>query len=393
MALVVLTVFFLWLVRGILFPFVVSFLVAALLEPAIRKLRLRGYSRTWAVALVFIAFFGVISALGLWLAPKVADQVGRLTSSVRGFSDRLVEENERANFYVRWNPAVQAERVTTVDQVDLFLTRYRSTLQRLGLPATKQAIVQQYVEPRRPQIAAFAQRVVDSFLGVLAGFATQLLFLVLIPILLWMILMDMENFKRRAPRYIPPNLRAGTITILSDIYGVFMRYLRGITSVVLLFMVATTILLGILGVPYYLLLGFGFGLLYLIPYIGNLVSLLIVLLLVGLNGITGPFGLTLGSPWVYAAIATAIFFAMGFVFDHLIYPQMVGNSVGLNGLVSMFVILCGGALFGIVGMLLAFPLAGSAKVILDRLLRITSQSSETLALPAVPLRHRSASGG
>ncbi|MEJ5169530.1 MAG: AI-2E family transporter, partial [Fimbriimonadales bacterium] len=71
------------------------------------------------------------------------------------------------------------------------------------------------------------------------------------------------------------------------------------------------------------------------------------------------------------------------------YPRVVGRSVGLHPLVSMFVILSGGALFGILGMLLAFPIAGSLKVVLDRLLRVTSQTTSAATLPAVPLRHRS----
>jgi predicted PurR-regulated permease PerM len=84
----------------------------------------------------------------------------------------------------------------------------------------------------------------------------------------------------------------------------------------------------------------------------------------------------------------ALYFGIGLIFDHLIYPQMVGNSVGLSPIVSMFVILCGGALFGLAGMLFAFPLAGSAKVILDRIIRITSSGTGDLGLPAIPLRHR-----
>jgi predicted PurR-regulated permease PerM len=56
--------------------------------------------------------------------------------------------------------------------------------------------------------------------------------------------------------------------------------------------------------------------------------------------------------------------------------------------VSMFVIFSGAALFGLIGMIIAFPLAGAVKVVLDRLIRVTSFSTETLDLPPVPLRHR-----
>jgi predicted PurR-regulated permease PerM len=76
------------------------------------------------------------------------------------------------------------------------------------------------------------------------------------------------------------------------------------------------------------------------------------------------------------------------VFDHLIYPQMVGNSVGLSPVLSMFVIFCGGALFGLPGMLIAFPLAGSVKIVLDRLMNVTLVTQESLDLPPIPLRHR-----
>ncbi len=62
--------------------------------------------------------------------------------------------------------------------------------------------------------------------------------------------------------------------------------------------------------------------------------------------------------------------------------------MGLLPVMSMFVFLSGGALFGLVGMILAFPLAGAVKVMLDRLIRVTSSSADALDLPAVPLRHR-----
>jgi predicted PurR-regulated permease PerM len=55
----------------------------------------------------------------------------------------------------------------------------------------------------------------------------------------------------------------------------------------------------------------------------------------------------------------------------------------------MFVIFCGGLLFGLPGMLIAFPLAGSVKIILDRILNVAITSQDSLNLPVVPLRHRS----
>jgi len=387
-SLVLLALVFLYLVRGILTPFILSFLIAAMLEPGIRRLRLRGWNRFASVLLVFLVFFGTLGGLMVWVTPKIVGQVRNISDGTRDFAERLSRENENANFFVRWNPRVQAEAIASPDQIDQILTRYKPTLERVGLPTTKRGFVEQYVEPRRGQITAFFQKGFDFLWGFVGSLATQLLNVILIPILTFMILMDMENFKRRAPRWIPPSLRAGTLNILGDIYAVFIRYLRGISIVMALYIVTACILLSVLSVPYSIILGILFGALYLVPYIGNIIALLVLFLLIGFKGVDGTFGIHMSSPWVYAVVVAVVYFAMGFVFDHMIYPQMVGNSVGLNGVVSMFVILCGGALFGIIGMLLAFPVAGSAKVILDRLLRITSKSGDSLGLPSVPMRHR-----
>jgi predicted PurR-regulated permease PerM len=213
-------------------------------------------------------------------------------------------------------------------------------------------------------------------------------------LIVWMLLMNMEDFKRRSPRWIPPTIRASTLALMSDIGDVFFKYLRGMATVVALYTAGAVIILLAFNVPYAMLLGVLFGALYIVPYIGTLINLVVLFLVIGLSGTNGTFFLpAFASPWIYAMIVLVVYIGFGFVFDHMIYPQMVGASVGLNGVVSLFVIACGYALFGLVGMIIAFPLAGSAKVILDRLIRVTSTTQDGLKLPAVPLRHRATPAG
>jgi predicted PurR-regulated permease PerM len=178
------------------------------------------------------------------------------------------------------------------------------------------------------------------------------------------------------------------MALMSDIGEVFIKYLRGVTMVVILYIAIASVMMLLLNVPYAILLAVIFGALYLVPYIGNVINLSVLFLTVGLSGVQGTFFMHFGSPWVYAIVVVIVYGTVALCFDQIVYPQMVGNSVGLNGAVAMFVILCGGALFGLPGMILAFPFAGSVKVILDRLLRLTSVSGEQLSLPSVPLRHR-----
>lgn len=386
-------IFFLYLVRGILFPFLASFILAALLEPLVRKLRLRGMSRKAAVALVSASFFLVAIGIVVGLMPSIIRQSGTMRTEVGQLLSGWTQEDPNQSFYVRWRAPLLAEAPTQSSPIDRLLTPYSATLAKFGLPSTQREIISQYVEPERPKIAAGIQSSVLSFFGLFSNIFSHLLFLILIPILVPLILMEYDDFKKTGPRWIPPAIRQSAMAIMGDIGDVFFKYLRGISLVVGLYTLAQTLVLLFFNVPYALLLGPIFGALYLIPYIGNIISAITLFVLVGFGAIHGNFIFSLSSEWSYAAIATLVYLIVGWTFDHLIYPQMVGNSVGLSPVISMFVIFAGGALFGLPGMLIAFPLAGSVKVILDRLIRVTSTSNEGLGLPAIPLRHKSAPSG
>ncbi len=380
---------FVYLVRGILLPFIVSLIIAAMLEPTVRRLRLRGMSRGGAVWLVVGAFYVVMGILGVLVTPKITQETQSLTDQVQEITASITRQGASDNFFTRWDPAVQVQQQNgAVNQVDGLLARYGGLLERLGLPSTRREIMEQYVDKNRPQITKAVQNFSNAAFGFLTDVFSHLMLVIIVPILVPMILLDMDNIRRRGPRWIPPAIRASTMAILGDIGQVFVKYLRGITTVVLLYGTVMTIFLWLMGVPSWILLGPLFACLYLVPYIGNIISALTVFSIIGFGGNTGGVIHPFASPWAYASLVTVLYLLIGAVFDHLIYPQMVGNSVGLSPVISMFVIFCGGALFGLPGMLIAFPLAGSVKVILDRLIRVTSVSQEGLRLPSTPLRHR-----
>jgi predicted PurR-regulated permease PerM len=384
-------VLFLYLVRSVLFPFLLSFLIAALLEPAVRKLRLKGLSKRWAIASVFGAFILFFVLLGVLIMPTLVRQSSNLRDQVSTLLEDWTKEDPNQNFFVRWRPQNLAAAPQTNAPLDRILAPYTATLDKFGLPTTQKEIVDRYIEPQRPKIAKTIQDTILGFFGLFSNLFSQLLFIILIPILVPLILNEYDEYRKSGPRWIPPAIRQSAMGVMSDIGQVFFRYLRGIALVVLLYTVAQTLVMLLFGVPYALLLGPIFGALYLIPYIGNIISACVLFILVGFSNLTGNYVLSFSSPWTYAVVVTLAYLLVGWTFDHLIYPQMVGNSVGLSPVVSMFVIFAGGALFGLPGMLIAFPLAGSVKVILDRLIKVTSSSVEGLGLPAVPLRHRASS--
>src|SRR5687768_1939998 len=81
-AIVLVAAFFLYLVRGILFPFVFGLVAAALLDPSIRFLRKKGLSRGLAVTSMLILFFAGLVGAGLLIAPRIAGQFGSVQTNV-----------------------------------------------------------------------------------------------------------------------------------------------------------------------------------------------------------------------------------------------------------------------------------------------------------------------
>jgi predicted PurR-regulated permease PerM len=110
--------------------------------------------------------------------------------------------------------------------------------------------------------------------------------------------------------------------------------------------------LSIIGVYYALPLGLLAGLANVIPYLGPLIGIVC----------SSIVALATGGGLAMVAKVIAMFLIIQLIDNVLIQPTMVAKSVELHPLVVLFVIMVGSQLMGIVGMLIAVPLTGIAKV-------------------------------
>ena len=386
---VAITLWFLYMVRGVLFPFIVGLVIAVLLEPTVKKLRLKGISRGISVAFVFTVFFSVMVAVSIWAVPVISNQVAGFAGGINRVTQQFAAEGYRSNYFVRWNPKFRAQRSTEKDPVEVALVQVRPLLDRFGLPSTRSSIMEKYVEPNRPKIAKEVQRAMNGFLGVLSGVGGLVMMLPLIPLIVLFLLMDMDKIKARAPGWIPPVIRRPTMAIIGEVGDVFINYLRGITLSCILYTVACALVLSLVGAPFPVLLALVFGPIYLIPFFGGLFNYVVLFIVTIATGTTGNWFMNTGSSLTFGLVLVLVLFILTWGWDTFATPQFVGKAVGLSPLVGLFVVFCGGALFGVAGMFLSFPVGGAIKVILERLLRVTSSTgSDTIGLPTIPLRHR-----
>jgi predicted PurR-regulated permease PerM len=123
--------------------------------------------------------------------------------------------------------------------------------------------------------------------------------------------------------------------------------------------IATLDSLGLLmlGIDYAILLGIIGALLNVIPLIGGIITVALSMMVALV---------TKDSP-SYALLVLVMFVIIQFFDNHFIIPRVVASKVKLNALISVIVVLAGGAVWGILGMFLSIPLSAIAKVICDRI--------------------------
>lgn len=144
---------------------------------------------------------------------------------------------------------------------------------------------------------------------------------------------------------------------VGDSGKIIHQYLIGMVKVTGIVTMLSGVFFYFLGVKYYLLFALFIGVMNLIPYIGVIVSSLLVIMYVFLTTDTlfYPF-LTLGVLW-----------GIQLVENNLITPLVVGGKVQVNVLAVVLAILVGGSLWGVSGMVLSIPLIGILKITLDRI--------------------------
>jgi len=323
----------------IITPFVIGLVLALLLDPLADFLVKRGLSRAPAAGLIFALFLLIIFGIGWFTIPPLISQAASLAQNgptyISGLQksarDFLVAHHNTGPFTLPTNLSVITEELSS---------RASGVLRESG------------------------GRVVT----VLVGSATFLVDLVLTLILAFYFLVDIDRLKARLMFLAPERSRKMMAQIAGDVGGVFSDYLRGLLIVCGLYGVFTIALLYGLGAvhhsmwQYALLVGAAAGVLYAVPYIGA-ISTALITFLVAFAAATGDHA----SGLAFGGIALGATLLLNQIFDNVVTPRVVGGGVGLNPIASLFSLVIGGALFGLPGLLLSVPLAGSIQVVLFRL--------------------------
>lgn len=314
-----LIVWFLYLERAILTPFILALIFAYILNPVINflseKIRLpRGLS------IIFI-YLIVISSLG-YLAVIVVTRAIAESQELAATSKVFLKSSEEQ--IAVWPPLLQ-EAV-------------REPLHYLQT---------QIVRP---------QNFWPFFSGALSGVLSSLIFL----ISAFFFLKEGAKTVDRLSLLISARYRIEVDILRRQINATLGRYLRG--QVLLIMLMATIAFIGfsILGVRFSLLLALLIGLAEVVPFFGPLFAGTIAVLFTIFDGVSR-FDLT---PFQAGLIVALGYFILNQIENYLVVPNVMGKITRLHPLIILFSVLAGGHLFGILGIVLAVPIAATLRILL-----------------------------
>jgi len=259
-----------------------------------------------------------------------------------------------------WQPPLQAQSGFDVlrGNVDRWLSKHQK-IGPFALPKNLDALTAQYSDQISQSLKLSAGKVTNLIVDSLSGLVTA----ILVPIIAIFILADLDRLRARLYLFLPDNARTFAQTTAQEIGEVFGKYLRGLVIICSLYGGSCLVYLLLISIwfpglrGYGLLIGVLAGVLYSVPYLGAISTFLV----------TAIAAFSTGGGVLGMALAAGGVLALNQIFDYVVMPKVVGETSGIHPLLAMFALFLGGHLFGLMGMLLAVPIAASLQGVLFRL--------------------------
>jgi predicted PurR-regulated permease PerM len=193
---------------------------------------------------------------------------------------------------------------------------------------------------------------------VIKGVAEAVAVLGLAPVLALYILIDLERFKATTLEVTPPKHREEFSFVSGQVGTALGSFVRGQLLVAFIVGFASSIGMWLIGLPFWLLIGIIAGFLNMIPFLGPVVGAALAALVALLNGDV-----------TQAIWAVLIFTAIQQVDNHVITPLVQRTRVNLSPLVIVLALVIGGAVAGLLGVLVAVPMTAAVRIIVGHLWR------------------------
>ncbi|MFN3713264.1 MAG: AI-2E family transporter [Alcanivoracaceae bacterium] len=317
-------------------PVLAALVLAYLMQGMINSLCQRGVRRSWAFGSVYLLFLSLLMLFLVLLMPLIWKQTLALVQV------QLPKLLARSEAWLRELPSRYPDIITS-DQVS------------------------QLIGGLRNEIAEVGQTVVATSFGLIPGLLDLMIFLVLLPLLVFFFLKDRTQLIDGALGFLPAKRHVlGRVWLEMDVQ--IANYIRGKALEILIVGITTYVVFALMGLKYSLLLAVLVGLSVVVPYVGATVVTLPVMGVAWVQfGWSGEFAMVM---LAYGIIQ--------FIDGNILVPLLFSEAVNLHPVVIITAILFFGGLWGFWGVFFAIPLATLIKAVINAWpsVRSTDQAPE-----------------
>ncbi len=319
---------FLWTVRPVLPPLIWALIIAYIHDPLVRLISRRLHMRRFylgalLVGLIVLALVWVLAAGRPILFREVReliDSAPRILSSVQAY-------------------------VVGTGPIDVF-----------GVVIDPSAITAELNRAIQDSFSGMPRRALPYVLRAVSSIVQVALFL----IATFYLLLDFDKIGPAFVNFLPRRWRVDVIPLLAEMEQVLGTYMRGQVILIVIMSVASFIVLSALQIRFALLMAIITGIVEIFPVIGPWTAGAIVVSV----SFTQPTALFGGNSVVLAAAVAIAYFLLREAEDLFVIPNVVGRVMELHPLLVLFALTAGSHLAGLLGLLIAVPIAAVVKVCL-----------------------------
>lgn len=322
---------FAYVLRGVLIPLFLAFLLAYVLDPFVDWLEARKVPRSLAAPIVMLAIAGLLAMVVFFAIPMFIDE---MRAAAADFPLQLKSLETRVEPWLWQN----------------FHFKPPHTMDELGMD------LRDKLQEQFPSLITAASVALFGTLSYLAVVLSALI----VPVFSLYLLIDFDRIVGRTGQLIPRRWYPPVASVARQIHRTLGGYVRGqlTANIVLAALYATG--LRFVDVRLAVPIGVLTGMLAFVPYVGFGCGLMLAVSMATLDW-QGP-GKLLG--------VLAVMLGVQILDGLVITPRIVGRSVGLAPLEVLLTMMAAGTLFGFLGVILAVPLGAVIKILVQRVVRV-----------------------
>ena len=321
----------LWEIRDVLQMLLIAGFLALALNPAVSWLELHGWKRGRSVAVVFISTLIVVGAILTVVFAPLYEEVRRFADDIPGYIDDLRRSRLLRELDARYDILAKLqEQATTLPE---------------RLPGTAGAFL--------------------GFAGAIFNAVFKALTVLFLTVFL---LLELPSIGRSILSLLAPATAVRTKALTEDVNATVARYVAGALVIATLAGTTTLISSTLLGVPFPVVMAVLVALFDLIPLVGATIGGICVVAVAFTAGL------------VPGLVMLAVQLGYQQVENNVLQPLVMRRSVNVSGFTVLLAVLIGSSLLGVLGALLAIPVAGSVQIALREVLE--SRRAQVGSLPA-----------